>query len=922
MSSEINVQISANAQSLVNAASQSKEAITNMTSSINNSLSNIANQSAQLASSLSAATSKIQSTASAASSATAAQASATGQSIGKIGVDMNLLGSQVANLESLITGSFSAIAAGALAMGIAVFASAIKGGVDATVEFTKENNKLARQMGITGSEASVMNIALKNIGSSGSDYGDGLSKLNKQLKTNEVGLKALGVETRNQDGSLKTGEQAMKSAVETLGSFKTGQDQAQFAMYAFGKGAEESLKFLKLTPEVMAKARIETEALGLVMSKTAQDDVAKYREALKHVDNVNLGLKNTVGEALIPILTQSAEWFASIGPTAVELMREAMSLFTIAVESVIQIFKTLWSAALPIFKSIGEVISGVFGQGGEGPTAMEFFHNVMRVLQMGIVGLRIGFEIASTLIVGAISGMSRALTGLAEVAVAVYNGIKNRSLAGIANAFSEANKAVKADIQKTVNDIVKISEKGKADLDKIAMGDYRAKDTAPIAAKKMSVGKDFVAPEKGGGGAGGKDNAKQLRDAEYALLKAQERAKIDLFKEQEKEELLILENLYARKKITIEEYYRQKQAMQDADFLREIDSKKREIANNQSKVTNDPVEKIKILTETVKLTNQLNVLQEKQKNTVLDNARALETENEKLKLNNDLRTVQRNLAIGQNGIALEKVSTDQMLALKQIDNKKALQMNEERENKIYALLVDSARKRRELAAGDVVKQSEIDDELLDLERNHTLKIAEVRSSMVLEAEKDNIKLYETAQNGLASMFESMTKGQKGLKAGFTDLFNTITSALIKMGSEQLAKKIMDASGLSSSMGKSSEGGIMGMFSGLFSGGGGQSSGGGFFSSLMNGIGSLFGSAKSYDVGTSYVQGDQFAKIHNGERILTKAENASGSYKNSGSSQQIVVNNTFKSDGATDRRTQGQFAGLAAMTMKSVAVRYM
>ncbi|TXG81001.1 MAG: hypothetical protein E6R11_00085 [Rhodocyclaceae bacterium] len=76
------------------------------------------------------------------------------------------------------------------------------------------------------------------------------------------------------------------------------------------------------------------------------------------------------------------------------------------------------------------------------------------------------------------------------------------------------------------------------------------------------------------------------------------------------------------------------------------------------------------------------------------------------------------------------------------------------------------------------------------------------------------------------------------------------------------------------------------------------------------LASLFSSLPSFDVGTPYVPRTMFAKVHEGERILTRQENAAGRQ-----SSAPVFNFHFNTNGPIDRRTAQQMARDAAETMQ-------
>jgi len=152
------------------------------------------------------------------------------------------------------------------------------------------------------------------------------------------------------------------------------------------------------------------------------------------------------------------------------------------------------------------------------------------------------------------------------------------------------------------------------------------------------------------------------------------------------------------------------------------------------------------------------------------------------------------------------------------------------------------------------------------------------------------------QTGFSNAFAGVISGTKTLGDAFKDLANTIVQEINKIVAKEMASKIFGGMGGGNSFG--------GLISGLFGGGGGDP------------LGSFISGLPSFDVGTPYVQQDQVAQIHKGERILTAKENQQ--YTNgdtAGGGETIVVNNTFVLGEPASKQTQAQVAAMAAQALQ-------
>ncbi len=202
--------------------------------------------------------------------------------------------------------------------------AAFKAGVDESNKLTGEAMKLGKQLGITATEAGILNVAIGDVYVETDTMLAANQKLTKTLGTNEKAFKDLGVATRDQNGNFRSSLDIMLDVNAHLLKFKEGVDRNIEGQKIYGKQWGEVQGILKLTTEKMEDARKKSEELGLVVGKENVEATVNYNAAMNDVGDVLSALKKSVGDALIPILTDLGNWFSSVGPEATIAMKGAI----------------------------------------------------------------------------------------------------------------------------------------------------------------------------------------------------------------------------------------------------------------------------------------------------------------------------------------------------------------------------------------------------------------------------------------------------------------------------------------------------------------------------------------------------------------------------------------------------------------------
>jgi len=204
----------------------------------------------------------------------------------------------------------------ALLGGGALFGAAIQG----AIEYSKEVAGLQRIMGGTAETASTTAAAIKSIGGSVETYEGATAKLTKTLNKNEEKVLDLGVATRDGQGHLRALADMMPDIISALSQYEAGIDRDAAAQSIFGKSFADVLPLMRLTPAVMAEARMRTWELGSEMTAQSQGTMRGYRKSVFEVNEGFEALKVRVALEVMPTLTSMAHWIASTMPAGINTL--------------------------------------------------------------------------------------------------------------------------------------------------------------------------------------------------------------------------------------------------------------------------------------------------------------------------------------------------------------------------------------------------------------------------------------------------------------------------------------------------------------------------------------------------------------------------------------------------------------------------
>jgi len=240
-------------------------------------------------------------------------------------------------------------ALGAIGVGLSAgaFASWIKGAINAA----DEANKLSQKIGIAVKEIGGLQLAFQQGGVDADSMQTALAKLNKNIAAGDTAFKALGVSTKNADGSLRSTTSVLADIADRFAGTENNANKTAMAIEIFGKSGAALIPVLNAGGDSIREFQELAQQLGLTLSEETALAAEKFNDTLELISMGSRGIANQVMAELLPTLQSLAGEFLN-------LMTQGGNLKGVA-DVISAGLKGLFSAAVigvEIFRTLGNTI--------------------------------------------------------------------------------------------------------------------------------------------------------------------------------------------------------------------------------------------------------------------------------------------------------------------------------------------------------------------------------------------------------------------------------------------------------------------------------------------------------------------------------------------------------------------------------------
>lgn len=161
-----------------------------------------------------------------------------------------------------------------------------------------------------------------------------LTKLTKNMssakngsKTTAAAFEALGVAITDENGNLRDNEAVFGEIIDALGQMDNQTERDAASMAIFGKSAQDLNSFIAQGADGIAAFRQEAHDMGYVLDEDALGSLGAVDDAFQRLDLMSTSLKNQIGLALAPAITDLSDDFMGFAQEAISSVSDVSAAF-------------------------------------------------------------------------------------------------------------------------------------------------------------------------------------------------------------------------------------------------------------------------------------------------------------------------------------------------------------------------------------------------------------------------------------------------------------------------------------------------------------------------------------------------------------------------------------------------------------------
>lgn len=118
---------------------------------------------------------------------------------------------------------------------------------------------------------------------------------------------AMGVSVTDANGELRDNEEVFTEVIDKLGKMRNETQRDAYAMDIFGRSAQDLNSLIAVGKDGIAAFAKEAHDMGYVLDEETLSSLGAVDDALQRLDNFMTMIKNTIGAALAPAVTELAD---------------------------------------------------------------------------------------------------------------------------------------------------------------------------------------------------------------------------------------------------------------------------------------------------------------------------------------------------------------------------------------------------------------------------------------------------------------------------------------------------------------------------------------------------------------------------------------------------------------------------------------
>jgi hypothetical protein len=169
-----------------------------------------------------------------------------------------------------------------------------------------------------------------------------------------------------------TSDEALRALSDRFQAMPEGPERAAIAMQLFGRAGANMVPFLKQGSAAMDEAAAKADKYGIVLTKAQAEAGDKFNDTLDETQAALTGVRNILGNALIPEITTLLETFNEFVATNRKMIAQKIGVVFEVLSKVIRIVAKSLAGAIELVMNLGEAFGGMTGIVTSLNSALEF----------------------------------------------------------------------------------------------------------------------------------------------------------------------------------------------------------------------------------------------------------------------------------------------------------------------------------------------------------------------------------------------------------------------------------------------------------------------------------------------------------------------------------------------------------------------
>lgn len=242
-------------------------------------------------------------------------------------------------------------------IGVGLSLSAFTGFIRNAIDAADALDEMSGRVGVSAKELSMLQLAYKQAGMGNEAMASSLAKLSREMSEGNAGLRALGVNVRNADGSLRGTTDVLLDVANKFKGMEDGAAKTALAMEIFGKSGAEMLPLLNAGTDGIAEMIVQAEALGLVIEDDVAAQAGQFNDTLELLGLGVQGVGMRIAAQLLPTLNNLTGSFLESMTSGDRLARVSDVL-----AAALKILYTMGVGIVEVFSTVGKTLGAAMGQ--------------------------------------------------------------------------------------------------------------------------------------------------------------------------------------------------------------------------------------------------------------------------------------------------------------------------------------------------------------------------------------------------------------------------------------------------------------------------------------------------------------------------------------------------------------------------------